>query len=112
MAAALGALVTVLENVEDFVSGDPEHRSFSGIKSFLESKGYVLVKTWRLMDCWTGGGSQRIRVFPVFEADKMASTLPAFVDCSGSTPDLLLILVRLCGVGLSNEDPRRICTRS
>ena len=84
MAAALGALVIVLENVEDFVLGDSDHGLFSDIKEFLESKGYVLVKTWRLTDYWTGGGSQRIRVFPVFEAKKMASTLPAFVDCSSN----------------------------
>jgi hypothetical protein len=63
---------------------------FQESRSFLRANVIIiLVKTWMSMDCWTGGGSQRIRVFPVFEAEKMASTLPVFVDCSGSTHQTL-----------------------
>ncbi len=69
----------IIENVEDFVSGDSVHEVFSSIIQYMCSMRMTLVGCWTLIHSQVGGCSNRKRVFPVWETIDMAASLPPLV---------------------------------
>ena len=76
LACQLGALVLIMENVSDFLSGDDVHGLFTDVCQYLRSEFRSLAGVWEFRDSEVGGLSSRLRVFPVWETDVMASSLP------------------------------------
>ena len=65
LACQLGALVLIIENVCDFLSGDVVHGLFTNVCQYLKFEFRSLAGVWEFRDSDVGGQSSRLRVFPL-----------------------------------------------